>query len=72
MAFTEMDFEAMKLTARLYEAKLKELMTQVEFKTFSTEVAKKVFKNGVQNMPNGDFKNFCLDNFDKITSDETE
>ena len=37
-----MDYEAMKRTALLYEEKLKELMTQVEFKTFSVEVAKNV------------------------------
>ena len=69
MSHSEMDFEALKKTALLYEEKLKELMTQVEFKTFSTEVAKKVFKAEIEGMADGDFKKFCQDNFDKIVRD---
>ena len=71
MAHSNMDYEAMKRTALLYEEKLKELMTQVEFKTFSTEVAKKVFRAEIEGMKDGDFKDFCIDNFDKITEDKT-
>ena len=66
-----MDYEAMKRTALLYEEKLKELMTQVEFKTFSVEVAKKVFRAEIEGMKDGDFKDFCIDNFDNITGDKT-
>lgn len=71
MAHSNMDYEAMKRTALLYEEKLKELMTQVEFKTFSVEVAKKVFRAEIEGMKDGDFKDFCIDNFDKITGDKT-
>lgn len=71
MAYSNMDYEAMKRTALLYEEKLKELMTQVEFKTFSVEVAKKVFRAEIEGMKDGDFKDFCIDNFDKITEDKT-
>ena len=71
MAHSSMDYEAMKRTALLYEEKLKELMTQVEFKTFSVEVAKKVFRAEIEGMKDGDFKDFCIDNFDKITEDKT-
>lgn len=71
MAYSNMDYEAMKRTALLYEEKLKELMTQVEFKTFSVEVAKKVFRAEIEGMKDGDFKDFCIDNFDNITGDKT-
>ena len=54
MAYSNMDYEAMKRTALLYEEKLKELMTQVEFKTFSVEVAKKVFRAEIEGMKDGD------------------
>lgn len=71
MAYSNMDYDAMKRTALLYEEKLKELMTQVEFKTFSVEVAKKVFRAEIEGMKDGDFKDFCIDNFDNITGDKT-
>ena len=71
MAYSNMDYEAMKRTALLYEEKLKELMTQVEVKTFSVEVAKKVFRAEIEGMKDGDFKDFCIDNFDNITGDKT-
>ena len=71
MAHSNMDYEAMKRTALLYEEKLKELMTQVEFKTFSVEVAKKVFRAEIEGMKDGDFKDFCIENFDNITGDKT-
>ena len=71
MAYSNMDYEAMKRTALLYEEKLKELMTQVEFKTFSVEVAKKMFRAEIEGMKDGDFKDFCIDNFDNITGDKT-
>ena len=71
MAYSNMDYEVMKRTALLYEEKLKELMTQVEFKTFSVEVAKKVFRAEIEGMKDGDFKDFCIDNFDNITGDKT-
>lgn len=71
MAHSNMDYEAMKRTALLYEEKLKELMTQVEFKTFSVEVAKKVFRAEIEGMKDSDFKDLCIDNFDNITGDKT-
>ena len=52
---------------REYENKLKELMSEKEFAKFAKEVAKKSFKADVDSMEDGEFKNFVLDNFNKIT-----
>ena len=49
------------------EQKLMELMGKEEYGKFSTEVAKEAFRIELNGMADGDFKDFCLDNFDKIT-----
>ena len=51
------------------EKKLIELMGVKDYNKFSTELAKKAFRNEVEGMKDGDFKQFVLDNFEKITDD---
>lgn len=51
-----------------YEDKLKELMGSDEFKKFSTEIAKDMFLESIRDIQDPEFRNFCLDNFDTITS----
>ena len=50
-----------------YEAKLKELMGEKEFKEFATEVAKKMYLDWVEHLPDGDFKNYAFDHYEEIT-----
>lgn len=50
-----------------YEKKLKELMGEKEFEDFVTNVAKEAFREEIKGMADGAFKDFCLENFDKIT-----
>jgi len=52
---------------RKMEEKLKEFMTEEEYDKFSTEIANEGFKNEVENLPDGKFKNFIIDHFDEIT-----
>lgn len=52
-----------------YEKKLKELMGENDYHEFAKEVAKEGFKEEINGMADSDFKNFCLENFDKITED---
>ena len=52
-----------------YEQKLIELMGKDDFAKFSTTVAKEAFRSEIEDMAPGDFKDFCLKNFDKITGD---
>ena len=49
------------------EAKLQDLLTAEEYHKFSEEVAKEAFRMDVEDMPDGDFKSFVLENFDLIT-----
>ena len=65
-----MDEQALLITIRRYEQKLQELMLEDDFKAFIKEVAKEVFFADCTNLPEGDFKEFCLDNFSVITSDD--
>lgn len=53
-----------------HEEKLKQYMSEQEFVEFSTEVAKEMFNLRIQFLPESDFKDFCLENFDKIVGDE--
>lgn len=54
------------------EEKLKELMGEEEYIKFSREVAKETFFAECSDLPEGDFKDFCIDNFQFITSDDFE
>lgn len=51
-----------------YEDKLKELMGPDKFKKFSIEIAKEMFFDSIRDIEDPDFRNFCLDNFEAITS----
>lgn len=59
-------------TCMLYEEKIKEIMTDKEFGAFSTEVAKKVFRQSVEELHNEEFKQFVFDNWDYITGADDE
>lgn len=50
--------------------KLKEFMSPAEFAAFSAQVARDAFREEVEGMADGEFKDFILQNFDKITGDD--
>ncbi len=52
---------------RLYEDKLKELMTEKQFDEFTGEVSRKAFKAEIDLMPDCEFKQVILDHFDELT-----
>ena len=56
-----------ELIAKEYEKKLKELMSEKEFTEFAADVARKLFKQELEGMKDGEFKDFALANFDAIT-----
>lgn len=64
-----MNNEHLLLAMKLYEEKLRSLMPEEEFYAFVTDVFKKTFRAEVNNMPDGAFKQFCIDNFGMITGD---
>lgn len=53
-----------------FEDKLKELMSYKDFTEMSMEIAKEMFKQDVEAMPEGDFKNFVIDNLEGILGEE--
>lgn len=55
-----------------HEKELKKRMTPEEFDKYSEDIAKHLFTDWVSNIPNSDFKQFCLDNFEIITGSEEE
>lgn len=65
MSDNEMSMKVM----RYMEEKLKELMGEKEYALWSAEVAKKAFREEVNGMEDGDFKDFILTNFDEIVGD---
>lgn len=50
-----------------YEKKLKELMVEEEYIKFAIKVAKEGYRKDVLSMPEGEFKEFCIYNFELIT-----
>ena len=52
---------------KLMEDKLKEFMTEAEYRQFSVEVAKAMWQKEIELMPDGDFKQFCEDSFEETT-----
>ena len=48
------------------EEKLIELMGQEAYIEFSVQIAREGFRKEVEGMEDGDFKNFVIENFDKI------
>lgn len=53
------------------EDKLREYMTDQEYMGFSTKIAKEVFAIELNYMTEGDFKDFCIDNFEQIIGEES-
>jgi len=49
------------------EEKLIELMGKEAYTEFSVQIAREGFRKEVDGMADGDFKNFVIENFDKIT-----
>ena len=49
-----------------YDKKLKEVLTEEEYKAFTKETAKQVFLAEVMACPNEDFKRFVMSNFESI------
>lgn len=61
----------MYLTAlKRMEDKMKEVMTAKEYEEWAKEDAKIMFRQNVEAMQESDFKKFCTENFDLITSNE--
>lgn len=58
------------LMIKRFEEKLKELMGEAEYMEFSKEVAKEAFFAECTDLPDGEFKDFCIDNFGYVTSDD--
>lgn len=59
--------EQLRRTCIAYEKKLIELMGMDAFMAYSTEIAKDLFAQEICEMPDSDFKEKTLDNFDLIT-----
>ena len=51
------------------EHKLRELMSEEDFNAFIKETAKEAFRSEVNDLNDGDFKEFVLENFSEITGD---
>lgn len=61
-----MSEKALLTMMRLMEAKLRELMSAEDYSAFSVEVAKKGFLAEMEDMEDGEFKDFVMENFDRI------
>ena len=66
------DLESLKLCAFCYEKKLKELMGEKEFEKFAFDVAKKAFVIEISEMKDEKFKQFCIENFDRIINEKEQ
>lgn len=55
-----------------YENKLKELMITKEFEEFSLNISKELFQQQVDMLDDGEFKNFCQQNIEKIIEEVEE
>ena len=63
----EPEYESMRECCMAYEKELRKLMGEDAFLKFSAKVARQIFKNEIKRMPDGDFKDFCMENFERIT-----
>ena len=65
------EFEVLRKTCMAYEEKLRELMGEDEFVSYSTELAINLFAEQIFDMPDCDFKEMTINHFSEITgSDE--
>lgn len=56
----------LKAVMDAYDKKLKEVLSEEEYKAFTKETAKQLFLAEVMACPNEDFKKFVTENFDSI------
>ena len=61
--------QLLKLCKR-YEEKLKRLMKPVDYRKFINDCAIEMFKDEIENIEDGDFKDFIIEHFDEITSSD--
>ena len=54
------------------EKKLKTLMSEGEFVTFTTKIAREGFREYIKGLPDSDFKKFTMDHFEDITEEGEE
>lgn len=66
--YSDMELSKIQTVCKRYESKLIELMGHDAFMVFSKEIAKDLFFASVNEIKDPDFRNFCLDNFDRFTS----
>ena len=69
-----MSEKAMVFVISRLEQKLKQYMELEEFKEFIKDVTREAFRMDVEALEDGDFKDYILANFDRITEarDETD
>ena len=60
--------EEMMQVLKIYDDKLKELMSEDDYDEFSQLTAKALFLHQIQECQDPDFKNFALEHFDEITN----
>lgn len=61
-----MNEKAMMHVIRQYENKLREILSPEDFGDFVVKCARESFKIEIEEMEAGEFRDFCLDNFDGI------
>lgn len=54
------------------EKKLKTLMSEKEFVTFTTKIAREGFREYIKGLPDSDFKKCTMDHFEEITGEGEE
>lgn len=64
--------EMMRKICLSHEKKLIELMGRKRFVRYSTKLAKNLFAAEVFDMPDGEFKDFIINNFDFITGGDDQ
>lgn len=58
--------------AMSHEDKLQEIMSAKDYKTYTSKLAKELFRMTVQSMPESEFKDFTIKHLDEITDIPTE
>ena len=65
-----MNAETLLFIVKRYEEKLKTLMPEDEYYEFTSQTAKDAFRDEIDRMADGSFKNFCKANLDLIFGKE--
>ena len=50
-----------------FDKKLQELMTAKDYATFVKDEARKLWEEGIERMPEGEFKDFCMARAEEVT-----